>query len=91
MIIFHLSFDIFHLNSHLPLGEGLGVRVRSIEKEKNRVVCLVLAKPSPNPLPKGEGVKMANENCQMTNGKSFLAAITLLAHYLASRFLPRLV
>ena len=34
---------------------------------------------------------MANKKCQMTNGKSFLAAITLLALYLASLFLPQLV
>src|SRR5882672_1963376 len=38
-----------------PLGEGLGVRARSVGKEGERERCFVRARPSPQPSPKGRG------------------------------------
>ena len=41
MVAIHFPFLICHPYSHLPLGEGLGVRVQSIEKE-NRYALFYL-------------------------------------------------
>jgi len=69
---------IFHSDSPLPLGEGLGERVRRIEKKKEeRRHVFVVDKPSPNP--KGEG-QMKNGKRPMENDLCYITTATIESH-----------